>query len=84
MYEKDVSIIDVIVILFIIAFFIICVKYGKHYDRYYEYVDLDGNEGITNVYDGCSYDSWGGQGAMVCKLNNGTILQVRSYKYVRE
>ena len=48
----------------------------------YEYKDFDN---ITGLASYCSYQSsgWQGQGAMVCRLNDGTIFQVKSYKKYR-
>ncbi len=43
----------------------------------YNYVDWNDNEGIAKE---CSYDSRGGQGAMVCVLEDNTVIQVKEYK----
>ena len=49
----------------------------------YEYKAYDNNTGLSNK---CSYrsDSWNGQGAMVCELEDGTIVQVMQYKKIRQ
>ena len=69
------------IILMILGITVITFKIVLNYDNnyYYEYIDLFGNKGTTNGY--CNYDSLGGQGAMVCDLDDGTVMQVSSYKY---
>lgn len=42
---------------------------------YYEYKDLEGNEGKAN-------DCWYTYGNMTCELNDGTRIKVQSYKGV--
>lgn len=50
---------------------------------HYEYVDLDNNKGIAKE---CSYKfkegRAGGQGSPVCELEDGTVRQVKEYKYI--
>ena len=52
---------------------------------HYEYIDLDDNKGIAKE---CSYEFTegraGGQGSPVCVLEDGTVKQVKEYKYVYE
>lgn len=72
-------------IIFTVFSIIIILKYENRYNRYYEYVDLDNNEGIATY---CSYSDKGvrsgGQGTPVCKLSDGTIVTVKRYKYIKE
>ena len=55
----------------------------KENKYHYEYIDLDNNNGIAKE---CSYKSKeyksGGQGSTVCELEDGTIKQVKEYKYI--
>lgn len=57
-----------------------CFPQNKYH---YEYVDLDNNSGIAKK---CSYKftdyTRGGQGSPVCELEDGTIKQVKEYKYI--
>ena len=50
---------------------------------HYEFIDLDNNSGVAKE---CSYkfktSRSGGQGSPVCELEDGTIKQVKEYKYV--
>lgn len=50
---------------------------------HYEYIDLDNNPGIAV---NCSYEfsgyRGGGQGSPVCELEDGTVKQVKEYKYI--
>lgn len=50
---------------------------------HYEFIDLDDNSGVAKE---CSYkfDGYrrGGQGSPVCELEDGTIKQVKEYKYI--
>ena len=50
---------------------------------HYEYIDLDNNKGVAKE---CSYKfeemRRGGQGSPVCELEDGTIKQVKEYKYI--
>ena len=50
---------------------------------HYEYLDLDNNNGIAKE---CSYKfkeyKSGGQGSTVYELEDGTIKQVKEYKYI--
>ena len=52
---------------------------------HYEYIDLDNNKGIAKE---CSYKfkegKAGGQGSPVCTLADGTVKQVKEYKYIYE
>lgn len=67
----------VILILFLIGF--------PQEIYHYEYIDLDNIKGIAKE---CSYKfeniNKGGQGSPVCELNDGTIKQVKEYKYIYE
>ena len=73
------------IILGCIAFIIfgllcLCSPQNKYH---YEYLDLDNNNGIAKE---CSYKreeyKSGGQGSTVCELEDGTIKQVKEYKYI--
>lgn len=57
----------------------------NHYKKYYTYVDLDNNEGIAYecAYTDKSYKS-GGMGSPICKLEDGTIIAVKQYKFIKE
>ena len=50
---------------------------------HYEYIDLDNNKGVAKE---CSYKfegyKKGGQGSPVCELEDGTVKQVKEYKYI--
>ena len=88
MDADDVVLLTVLICMVIIfpAMVIIGIKYeDNHYKQYYTYVDLDNNEGIAYEcnYTDKSYKS-GGMGSPICKLEDGTILSVKSYKYHRE
>lgn len=72
---------SLIVICIIIVFLILlCIPQKKYH---YEFVDLDNNSGIAKE---CSYKfehiAKGGQGSPVCELEDGTVKQVKEYKYV--
>lgn len=74
-----------IVIVFPTIIIIGTIYDDNHYKKYYTYVDLDNNEGIAYEckYTDKSYKS-GGMGSPICKLEDGTILSVKSYKYHKE
>lgn len=74
-----------IVIVFPTIIIIVTIYDDNHYKKYYTYVDLDNNEGIAYEckYTDKSYKS-GGMGSPICKLEDGTILSVKSYKYHKE
>ena len=57
----------------------------NHYKEYYTYVDLDNNKGIAYEceYTDKSYKS-GGMGTPICKLEDGTIIVVKQYKFIKE
>ena len=71
----------------LISFVIFCLLLGCiPVEKYhYEYIDLDNNKGIAKE---CSYkfDGYkkGGQGSPVCVLEDGTVKQVKEYKYIYE
>lgn len=69
-----------IIILLIIGLLFAYIPREKYH---YEYIDLDNNKGIAKE---CSYKfeeiHRGGQGSPVCKLEDGTIKQVKEYKYI--
>lgn len=83
------KVIKIISIIILVLFFMLVVYVGyredKKYDNYYEYIDLDNNKGRA-LY--CSYKftgyNKGGQGSPVCELYDGTIIQVKQYKKVKE
>lgn len=89
MSEKRQIVIPIILIfIFVgitIAGVIVNIYEDIHYKKYYTYVDLDNNEGIAYdcKYTDKSYRS-GGMGTPICKLNDGTIISVKSYKYHKE
>lgn len=61
---------------------LICMYFPQN-KYHYEYVDLDNNSGIgkKRSYKFTDYTR-GGQGSLVCKLEDGTIKQVKEYKYI--
>lgn len=80
------KILGVICLQFImfVAFILLLMCMPK--DKYhYEYIGLDNNKGIANE---CSYKfegyKKGGQGSPVCVLEDGTVKQVKEYKYIYE
>lgn len=83
----DVSILLMICILTVLPAIVIITKIYEcnNYKMYYTYVDLDNNEGIAYEceYTDKSYKS-GGQGSPICKLNDGTIIAVKQYKFIKE
>ena len=64
----------------IFGFICMCFPQTKYH---YEYLDLDNNNGIAKE---CSYKfeeyKSDGQGSTVCELEDGTIKQVKEYKYI--
>lgn len=84
---KGLAIIVGLIFCFIMVFRVsreifIEMKYDIEHPRYYEYIDLDGNIGETN--NGCSYESHhNGMGGVICKLDDGTIIQVKQYQEKR-
>ena len=88
MNRDNIGLLIIIICMFIIfPTIIITYLIYEHinYRIYYTYVDLDNNEGIA--YD-CEYTDKGyksgGMGTPICKLEDGTILSVKSYKYYIE
>jgi hypothetical protein len=75
----------VVIPAFFILIYGISMYEDNHYNKYYTYVDLDNNEGIAYEckYTDKAYKS-GGMGTPICKLEDGTILSVKSYKYHKE
>ena len=62
-------------------------KHDSEYRQYYTYTDMDGNTGVAKVCQVSDYRSGnrgGGQGAPVCRLEDGTIVMVKSYKLEEE
>lgn len=61
---------------------LICMYFPQN-KYHYEYIDLDNNNGVAKE---CSYKfegyARGGQGSPVCELEDGTIKQVKQYKYI--
>lgn len=53
-----------------------CIDIRLGYD-YYEYVDLDGNEGKAD-------DCWKSYGNMICELEDGTEIKVKRFKGVNK
>lgn len=76
-----------IFILIIIIFTLLIIAFGLNIEiqYHYDYVDLDDNVGIAKE---CSYKfegyRKGGQGSPVCELSDGTIIQVKQYKYIED
>lgn len=70
----------VFICLIILGLIISCFPQTQYH---YEYIDLDNNKGIAKE---CSYKfeeyKRGGQGSPVCELEDGTIKQVKEYKYI--
>ena len=56
-------------------------------NRHYEYIDLDNNKGIAEY---CQYGATNNYyrnisiGNMICKLKDGTVLQVKQYREIVE
>lgn len=69
-----------IVFFIIFGLFCMCFPQAKYH---YEFIDLDNDSGIAKE---CSYRfediARGGQGSPVCELEDGTIKQVKEYKYI--
>jgi len=82
-WEEDLwRLVVIIGMIIIIILSLICsYEYDKHYIHYYKYVDLDNNEGIAKK---CQFSNNKGQGSPICELEDGTILSVKSYKYIEE
>lgn len=88
MDRDDVGLLIMIICIFIIfpAIVIMNTIYECiNYKMYYTYVDLDNNEGIAYEceYTDKSYKS-GGMGTPICKLEDGTIIAVKQYKFIKE
>ena len=70
-------------IIIIVLLLIIASLYNPNVIYHYEYIDLDNNKGNAKY---CSYKFHegraGGQGSPVCELEDGTIKQVKEYKYI--
>lgn len=68
----------IVFVIFVLIY--MCFPQNKYH---YEFVDLDNNSGVAKE---CSYKfddhKRGGQGSPVCELEDGTIKQVKEYKYV--
>ena len=68
------------IIFIILSLVFMCFPQTKYH---YEYIDLDNNSGVAKE---CSYKfkeyKSGGQGNPVCELEDGTIKQVKEYKYI--
>ena len=78
------------IIKMIVSFIGICLVFllimcVPHTEYHYDYIDLDNIKGTAKE---CSYEFdtvfSGGQGSPVCELSDGTIKQVKEYKYVYE
>ena len=88
MNSDDIGLLIMIICMFIVfpAIVIIAKIYeSNNYKMYYTYVDLDNNEGIAYEceYTDKSYKS-GGMGTPICKLEDGTTIVVKQYKFVKE
>lgn len=81
-FLKDIGtmILGFIIVFTILALIIMCFPQTKYH---YEYIDLDNKNDIAKE---CSYKfedfARGGQGSPVCELEDGTIKQVKEYKYI--
>lgn len=71
-----------LVVLAVLALLLMCMPEEVYH---YEYIDLDDVKGIAKE---CSYkfenSKNGGQGSPVCVLEDGTVKQVKEYKYIYE
>ncbi len=71
-----------LVVLAILALLLLCMPEEVYH---YEYIDLDNVKGTAKD---CSYkfknSNKGGQGSPVCELSDGTVKQVKEYKYIYE
>lgn len=69
-----------LIVLIVVLLIFMCFPQIQYH---YEYIDLDDNKGIAKE---CSYKfeeiHRGGQGSPVCELEDGTIKQVKEYKYI--
>lgn len=88
MDSDDVDSLIVAICMFIIfpAIVIMAKIYeSNNYKMYYTYVDLDNNDGIAYEceYTDKSYKS-GGMGTPICKLEDGIIIAVKQYKFIKE
>ena len=88
MDSDDFGLLGMIICMFIIfpAIVIMAKIYeSNNYKMYYTYVDLDNNKGIA--YE-CKYIDKqyknGGMGTPICKLEDGTIIMVKQYKFIKE
>ena len=80
--EKILYIVSWFIMFIIVVLIMMSIPITKHH---YEYIDIDNNEGIAKE---CSYKftgyKKGGQGSPVCELYDGTIIQVKQYKYIKD
>ncbi len=79
----SVMLLPVIIIIFVHS----CVKetkYKAEHPLYYEYVDTNGNTGETNRVCVTKGDIFIGMADMTCKLDDGTIIKVTSFKPLRK
>lgn len=88
MDREDVGLLIMIICMFIVFPAIVIkakIYESNNYKMYYAYVDLDNNEGIAYEckYTDKQYKS-GGMGTPICKLEDGTIIAVKQYKYIKE
>ena len=69
-----------LIVFIVISLIFMCFPQTQYH---YEYIDLDDNKSIAKE---CSYKFEeiyrGGQGSSVCELEDGTIKQVKEYKYI--
>ena len=62
-------------------------QHDSEYRQYYTYTDMDDNTGVAEACQVSDYrpgNHGGGQGAPVCRLEDGTIVMVKSYKLEEE
>ena len=68
-------------IVFPVVLIIANICEDNKYQMYYTYVDLDNNKGIAYK---CKYTNNGGMGTPICELEDGTIIAVKQYKFIKE
>lgn len=84
MIKNIILFIVVSIIVLLIMYLLMKLDCKGNHKPVYSYIDTDNNIGEAV---GCSYKfekyKSGGQGSPVCRLEDGTIIQVKQYKLVR-
>jgi hypothetical protein len=69
----------IVLAIAVLAFMILCLGYWigqketeNKYCTVYNYVDIDDNSGYA-------LDCWGDKGGLICKAEDGVIIQVKQY-----